>query len=169
MINVITKTRIEPIKEEFCPWCKAPIENITLHDGETITLEPHPANADAALIWGHCEICLNGVYMMDLAIIPEQGLGTFFNDRCWEARSCELYSVNLAEYEGTIGLAEHRDVEGVTITGRNGGEIYNVAVSSLKIFESSLWAADDLGAAIDRARAMANAIVNSATCRERSS
>lgn len=164
MISVITQTRIEPIEEEFCPWCEAPIENTTLHDGETITLDPHLANADAALIWGYCEICLNGVYMMDLAIIPEQGLGTFFNDRCWKAQSCELYSVNLPGYEGTIGLAEYRDVQGVMITGRNGGGIYKVAVSSLKIFESSLWAADDLGAAIDRARAMADAIVNSPAC-----
>ena len=164
MMNVITKTRIEPIKEEFCPCCEAPIENITLHDGETITLDPHPANTDTSLIWGHCEICLNGVYMMDLAIIPEQGLGTFFNDRCWKAQSCGLYSVNLPGYEGTIGLTEYRDVQGVMITGRSGGEIYNVAVSSLKIFESSLWAADDLSAAIDRARAMADAIVNSPAC-----
>jgi hypothetical protein len=159
MMNVITKTRIEPFKEEFCPHCEAPIENVALDDGETITLDPHPANVDAALIWGHCEICLNGVYMMDLAIIPEQEPGSFFNDRCWKAQSCELYSVNLPGYEGTISLAEYRDVHGVMITGRNGGEIYNVAVSSLKNFESPLWAADDLGAAFDRARVMAETIV----------
>lgn len=166
MINVITKTRIDTIKDEFCPHCEAPVENITLDDGETITLDPRPANVDASLVWGCCENCLNVLYMMDLAMIPEQGLGTFFNDHCWKAESSELYSVNVPGHGGTIDLAEYRNVHEVMITGKEGGEIYNVAASSLKIFESSLWAADDLGAAFDRARAMAETIVNTPFERE---
>ena len=164
MTNVITKTRIDTIKDEFCPHCEAPVENITLDDGETITLDPRPANVDASLLWGCCEICLNVLYMMDLAMIPEQGLN-FFNDYSWAAEGPSLYSLNVPGYNETMYLAEYRNVHDVMLIGKEEDEIYKVPVSWLNLYRSPLWAADDLEAALNRAAMMAETILSSPTQR----
>lgn len=98
MSSVIFRTPVSRVKEDHCPHCGEALEHMTYGDGETVTLNPYSAHADAALLWGRCESCFNVVYMMDLAIIPEQKTGTFFNDYCWLAESWELYSIKVPGY-----------------------------------------------------------------------
>jgi hypothetical protein len=158
-MNVITKTWIDDTEEKRCPHCGELAEDTTFEDGEVLTLDPDPANVDVTLFWGRCVVCTNVLYMMDLAMIPEQGLN-FFNDYRWAAEGPSLYRVNIPGYSGTMYLARYRNVHDVTLIGKEEDEIYEVPVSWLDLYRSPLWAADDLAAALNRAKVMAESIVD---------
>ena len=163
-MNVITKTWIDDSEEKRCSHCGELAENMVFDDGEVLTLDPHPANVDVTLFWGCCVVCTNVLYMMDLAMIPEQGLN-FFNDYSWAAEGPSLYSLNVPGYNETMYLAEYRNVHDVMLIRKEEDEIYKVPVSWLNLYRSPLWAADDLEAALNRAAMMAETILSSPTQR----
>lgn len=163
MISVITKTPVSRVKHDTCPHCEELLDDMTYEDGETVTLNPHPANADTALLWGRCENCFNIVYMLDLAIIPKQDSGSFFNDYCWVAEEPELYNIQIPGYSWPINLSIYLDVSGVMLTENAGKEMYEISVSQLDIYQASGWPAHDFADAFDRARALAGTILSTRT------
>jgi hypothetical protein len=160
MVSVLTKTQISEVKEDCCPHCGELLDDLVYEDGETISLDPHPDHVDASLLWGRCENCFNVVYMLDLAIIPKQAIGNFFNDYCWISESSELYSAKVPGYKRAWSLATYRNVMDIMITEDAGSETYLISVPRLDVYRATGWPALDLADAFDRARTAANMILD---------
>lgn len=159
MVSVITKTPISEIKHDCCPHCGELLDDLVYDDGETISLEPNPPHVHASLLWGRCENCFNFVYMLDLAIIPKQAIGSFFNDYCWMPESSEIYSVKVPGYEWAWSLETYRNVTDIMIT-ESGSQTCLISVPRLDIYRATGWPAAGLVDAFDRARAAATTILD---------
>jgi hypothetical protein len=135
------------------------LDDLVYEDGETISLEPYPNHVHASLLWGRCENCFNFVYMLDLAIIPKQAIGSFFNDYCWIPESSELYSFKAPGYKWAWSLETYRNVTDIMIT-ESGSQTRLISVPQLDIFRATGWPAVDLVDAFGRARTAANIILD---------